>query len=70
MKEDTFWGAGARKGWSQDPEFRRAVDALAQEFVEQATAARIRVGETQAQLAESLGVTYGGEDRGGERQEY
>ena len=57
MKKDKPLGAGEHKAWSQDPEFRRVVDVLAQEFAEQAMAARIRTGKTQAQLAESMGVT-------------
>lgn len=48
-----------RREMMKDPEFRREYDALADEFalIEQAVAARIRAGKTQAQVAEAMGVS-------------
>ncbi len=49
----------ARREMMKDPEFRREYDALADEFtlIEQTIAARIRAGKTQAQVAETMGVS-------------
>ena len=44
--------------WNKDPEFRKACDALEEEFslVRAAVKARLRTGLTQAELAERMGA--------------
>ena len=59
MNKKTIPFEATREKLMADPEFRKEYDALEEEFslISQAIAARVRAGKTQAQIAQTMGVS-------------